>query len=578
MDEKQRYGIAQKDFNAYKKIMAQLSIPRFAVEGDEFEIVGQSINYTQDSFLVKTAFVFDNNILGINDEWLNNSFTEYAKIIVPEEKDSLELTYKLTMGDYYDGEKRKLKINKQGTIESKGEFRVLKNNDKFNYTATLDAAIKVSVQNNKLDVLLESLDYLKDYEFGCNEQTASRLIALLLEKELRKRLGEKFNGERKILKAIRLLEKRQNKYGTWGWWDEDVDVNWITLYVLEALQMAENSGYEISFLDKALNLIAQRNHNFKTADQLKAIHILLNDGTAVDSTEIMKNDTIDLSVSEFLLWNKIKQKSGYTVDYDSIKNLLVKSTYGGMHISSENKYWYYDNVNATLLAYDIFKENGDGKITDAIELFLYKNRTHQGWNNTIHSANILKRILPDENEISTSSFISIEGKEIKDFPYVMEFDKNNISITHSGSSPHFVSVYQDGHIRNPKERKDVFEVESYFMQGDKKVDELKKSTPAKMVVKVNAKEEGDYIKIEIPIPSACSYAGKKQYHGIETHREYHKDKVLIFCSRLPKGENIFTIDLEPRYTGKYILNPAKVEEMYAPNIFGRNGIGKLNVN
>jgi hypothetical protein len=51
-----------------------------------------------------------------------------------------------------------------------------------------------------------------------------------------------------------------------------------------------------------------------------------------------------------------------------------------------------------------------------------------------------------------------------------------VSISHSGLSPHFVSIYQEEYIKNPKEKSDVFEVKTVFKQENKVVKELRKAT------------------------------------------------------------------------------------------------------
>jgi uncharacterized protein YfaS (alpha-2-macroglobulin family) len=71
--------------------------------------------------------------------------------------------------------------------------------------------------------------------------------------------------------------------------------------------------------------------------------------------------------------------------------------------------------------------------------------------------------------------------------------------------------------------------------------------------------------IEVPIPGACSYADKTQnINRIETHREYFKDRTVIFCENMKSGKYTFVIQLLPRFTGKYIINPAQVSLMYVP--------------
>ena len=84
--------------------------------------------------------------------------------------------------------------------------------------------------------------------------------------------------------------------------------------------------------------------------------------------------------------------------------------------------------------------------------------------------------------------------------------------------------------------------------------------------------------IEIPIPAGCFYGEKiSGYRNIETHREYQKNKAIIYWKKLEVVEHIFTIRIEPRYNGIYTLNPAKAELMYFPTFFGRNAIEKVRI-
>lgn len=88
-----------------------------------------------------------------------------------------------------------------------------------------------------------------------------------------------------------------------------------------------------------------------------------------------------------------------------------------------------------------------------------------------------------------------------------------------------------------------------------------------MSVEVDVQKDAafEYVMIEVPIPGACSYADKRQYNNpIETHREYFKEGTVIFCERMKAGKYIFQIQLLPRFTGKYLINPAQVSLMYVP--------------
>jgi uncharacterized protein YfaS (alpha-2-macroglobulin family) len=53
--------------------------------------------------------------------------------------------------------------------------------------------------------------------------------------------------------------------------------------------------------------------------------------------------------------------------------------------------------------------------------------------------------------------------------------------------------------------------------------------------------------------------------------------VVIFCEKLPIGNYGYTIDLLPRFSGNYHLNPAKVEMMYFPVIYSNNDESKIMI-
>ena len=97
-----------------------------------------------------------------------------------------------------------------------------------------------------------------------------------------------------------------------------------------------------------------------------------------------------------------------------------------------------------------------------------------------------------------------------------------------------------------------------------------------MKVDIDVLKDADYVQIEIPIPAGCSFAVKKQDNW-KTHTEYLKDKMVVFVEKMEKGVYSYEIELEPRYTGNYHLNPAKAELMYFPVYYGRNNIKKMAI-
>ena len=92
------------------------------------------------------------------------------------------------------------------------------------------------------------------------------------------------------------------------------------------------------------------------------------------------------------------------------------------------------------------------------------------------------------------------------------------------------------------------------------------------------REDAQYVLIDVPIPAGCSYDSKPVYtSGCEVYREYFKEKTVIFSERLPIGTYRFNIPLLPRYTGKYTLNPTKVELMYFPVVNANNSKKEIRI-
>ena len=55
-------------------------------------------------------------------------------------------------------------------------------------------------------------------------------------------------------------------------------------------------------------------------------------------------------------------------------------------------------------------------------------------------------------------------------------------------------------------------------------------------------------------------------------------EVRAVIEGLSPGTRTFEISLMPRFTGRYILNPAKVSLMYFPVIYSNNELKKITVN
>ena len=61
------------------------------------------------------------------------------------------------------------------------------------------------------------------------------------------------------------------------------------------------------------------------------------------------------------------------------------------------------------------------------------------------------------------------------------------------------------------------------------------------------------------------------------HVERHDDRVQLFATRLSEGRHVFSYVVRATTAGTFRTAPARVEEMYAPEIFGRTGTSVIEV-
>ncbi|MFK8008848.1 MAG: alpha-2-macroglobulin family protein [Saprospiraceae bacterium] len=597
MDNKLRAGTNISEVRAFKKLTAQLALPRFLIEGDETNIIGKSVNYTLDSFQVTTAFKIGEEIIKTNESKLKEALIEKTKITTPQNIDSLTLSYLLSTDNYGDGEERSIPVFPKGVKQTNGEFTVLDKAKSWGTSFSPDwGPVTLRIEDNILNDLLEDVKYLRNYPYGCNEQTASRLIALLLEEEIKKYLGEKFDGKKEIIKMVVRLKKTQNDNGSWGWWKNGQQNIWMTTYVLNALEKAKQANYKTNALNKGLVFLTNYLEEMKGKDLINTLSLFSEINQNLDYKKyLMQLDSTQNTLYDKFSLIKIRQAQGLPYSIDSVMQHKKENLFAGWHFGKDNYRWYNNSTKITLLAYDIFKHmpsemsgvQKEEALKNIRQYFFSQRKSKYGWRNTINTAKILAAILPDlmddnnglkKNEVTISGILN---QTVSNFPFettISFSESQSLNIMKSGETPIFITAYQEFWNAKPEKKEDIFAIKTHLTQKGKKTNDLKAVVPADLIVHLNTRKTGKYVMVEIPIPAGCSYREKpNNYRNQESHREYFKDRVAIFFESMPIGNYTFTIPLEPRFSGVYTLNPTKAEQMYFPIFYGRNEMGKMTI-
>lgn len=605
-------GTARKTIKSYKPLMTELHVPQFLTRGDTSLFLGKVLNYTSDS-LIEGTMKWSSTGTDIEKKI---RFTQYYvdKLpVIASTTDSITTSYTFRRGDgYFDGEERTVPVVEQGIVRADGSLSILKNGDTKAITAPEGEKTIVDITDNQLDIYNQEVSYLLHYMFDCNEQLASKLIGLLNYKTVCKYEGKPFLYDIHINQIIRRLLKNQNKEFLWSWWDLSNNTSyWISAHVLRALKCAKDAGYKVDLYIE--NIARKTSYKFEFLQQftfydIDLMHALATWGVTMNYPKYLhemdsiirakeKEDETEYRLHHYyyqysylmekLILQEIRQITGLSYQRDTLLKYRKDGIMGEVYFTDgkSNRYWYCNEMGANTVAYRIIKRDSllkDLKVP--LQLYFIQSRKNMGWN-TYQSSNIVNEVLPDllvdgfsKKQPTTIVLQGKENKTITEFPYHTELQSGEkLTIQKEYGLPAFIQEYRMERVTKAKTGVEGFEINTYFRDH---IEQLKAGEPVELIVEVDVKKTSftENVMIEIPIPGACSYADKHQpYYGVETHREYFKDRTVIFCENLKEGKYLFVVRLLPRFTGKYIINPAQVSLMYVPVVNANTDMKKVEV-
>lgn len=595
-------GTFRRSIRSYKPLLAELKTPRFLVEGDHSALVGTIRSYLEGQQIKGIArFCVDGDTIAKRAVSLTEGCHERLPMQAAS-TDSVTMSYLFTRDDgYKEGEEYTIPVLPQGTELSEGTLGILSDTETVKVRAGGDEEVMVSITDNQLDIYKESMNYLAGYKYLCNEQLASKLIGLLAYQKYMQSKHEQVKTDKAIKAIVRRLVNNQNKRKLWSWWGNMENTSfWMSAHILRALKLAKDAGYEVNLNLNGLKVNYTHTSLYRgiKPEDIEILHALNEWGVEADYSSAVRilepfvrrmeqrEDSLmsrnkhyqprSYLKEKLLLW-EIRQRVDSVNMGDSVQRYLKKDILGGVYCDDGRRihYWEGNKMINTLIAYRIIKNDSVlSKLKENIQLYLLRTKEH-GWN-TYQASSAVATILTELSAASkdkTGTTISVSGKDNKriiELPYQMRLAAgDSLLISKTGKEPLLYSVYTTKRVMNARES-DAFKIVSALEE-----DSLIAGVPTVLTVTLQVKQENaQYVMIEVPIPAGCSYASKSvSFSAQEVYREYFKEKTVIFSENLPIGTYEFTIPLLPRFTGRYTLNPAKVELMYFP-VVNANDEGK----
>jgi len=591
MNGKRQSGVREGSIRSFKPLMAQLALPRFMVVGDSVTGIGKILNYTPDSIALTRSFEINDSVQFISHESIGK-FVIDSLGFTTNSTDSIKLKYCLKRADgYLDGEERNITVVPLGMEETKGWFIALNNDTtvSFDFDPKL-GEVEFYAQADILEVLESEINHVIAYRYDCNEQLASKLKMLLAQKNINEYRGLKAQNDRLIMRLIDQLYKNSNSDGIWGWWQGTGSVYWITVHVMEALLQARWYGYSIKIPEKSImdNLFWQLQSKANTDDKIRILRLFKMANQQIDYQQFIRDleKFSFTSITQYLRFVEMKRFCGFENKVDSLMKFSKSTMMGNLYFTDtvSSIRVLSKDIEPTLLAYKIMSYDSSSYADELqkIRNYFLESRNQGHWKNTYESAKIVEAILPDilnGKKEATAPSIKLTGskaEEVTTFPYSTTIASNeNLTIAKTGDFPVYITAYQSWWNKSPNSHREDFEIYTKFENVEGNVLEAGKSV--KMIVTLNVKKDAEYVMVEVPIPAGCSYQSKANSYHDYWHREYFKDRTSIFCEHLTTGNYTFEIELIPRFSGFYQINPAKAELMYFPVKFGNNLIKTIRI-
>lgn len=578
-------GQAQGQIKAFKPVAATLAVSRFLVIGDVANVIGKALNYTADSVTLETTFMINNKKQSMHHRIQSTAIDTFE--VHADNSDTLKITYTLKQNNgFTDGEKREIPVLPLGTRESIGNFWALEGDTSFKVKLDKEAgSFELFADANPLSFVAYELEHIRNYEYLCNEQVASKLKGLLMEKKVFRIIGKEFPYEKDIKRLIKKLQTSKLDNGLWGWWPGTAYSAWISLHVLEALSEAKKQGYEVDydFQITFRELVIQFDAS-NSRDKIRILKVLANIDSVNNYADYLQRiETRNLNFTERLEFIELQQACHMHPVVDTLMKWKKETYLGNCYWGESELSLFDDAVSSTLLVYRIFKKDKYHlELLPKMRNYMFEKRGSMYWRNTYESVKVLETILPDimvNGQIPKAPQLTIKGEVSFDtdkYPLKKTLAADSLlEVSKKGNYPVYLTIWQNVWNSNPKPVDKDFVVKTYFEKCDSV---LTAGKPVTMIAEVMVKRASEYVMIEVPIPAGCSYEDKGNYMYGETYREYFKEKTAIFCNYLSEGTYQFRIKLLPRYTGVYNLNPARAELMYFPIMYGRNEIKKVLIN
>ncbi|MHC4938767.1 MAG: alpha-2-macroglobulin family protein [Planctomycetota bacterium] len=622
-----RMGQSRDSILVRKEVIARLQLPRFFTQGDRPAITAIVRNDLDVEKEVKVVL----EAVGIDVQGAQSIITrvgpkqerrvEWRALV--ERPGSARFVLKAMTDTESDALEKKVPILPHGALVWDSDSGILGESVTREIKLEPDAMpeatqVTIDVTPTHAATVLDALDFLADYPYGCVEQTMSRFLPSTITRQVLRRLEIRKpwleeHLPRMIRAGLDRLAGFQHPDGGWGWWKNDQSNPFTTAYVVYGLAMAREADVAVNarMFDRGVAAVRKMLEGVKEDEE--RVYLLFALSTAGVKVPDVRNALADgagelPAVSQAML-AMVMHRDGEKKEALRLRNLLALSAKGSgatAYWPGEGRYrWTGHTIEATAFALDAFLEiSPDHELVPRIAAWLALNRAGGYWVSTRQTAMVVMAMskylektgtaaprmtlsleLNGEvvwtREVTPENWATFEGRTVITD---VKAGSNRLVLKKTGKGSPVWSLYTRQY--RFLER---FEPSRGGLQVDRTYQRIRKGRlePLQGAIRsgdellvtltVRSDRAHDYLMIEDPMPSGFeavreSRGGIKRWAHWWANREFRDEKVAIAVTRLHAGERKVTYRMRAEQPGLFRVLPTVIWNMYRPGE-GASGAG-----
>lgn len=636
-------GEARANIETKKDLMLRPFLPRVLTTGDQAELSVMVHNYSGEEHTVKVTLQAQH--LQIQDA-VTQSVTIPAAgsklvgwSIVPTGTTEIPLTFSAVADDQLQDS-----IQVPLAIQPLAVADVQSLSGTFNESISLDlvrptdaladnSLVTLRLSKSPASSLLDGLEYLTGYPYGCVEQTMSRAMPNAVLGRASTQLGIGGEGfqtriDPLIAASIQKLYGFQHEDGGWGWWFDDRSDDYQTAWVLHGLAVIQSSGTFIEplVIENAVKYLNANLTNMDVRTKAYALFSMALVGKAnLDATRTLADTALQQldPFSQAALALALKQ-----LGEDTRAAAIIDGLEGFAMQKGGFAYWpqsqadgeYHRKTMASTVRTTAFVLSAilgvDGEANPLAKPaadFLISKRNGYGWGTTNETSftilALTDYLLSQQTETGTSEFtVKLNDSDFStgvlepgkmfykvEIPFsLINSGSNKLELVSSSNSP----LYYDLVTRYTLSRQAVesagnITVTRQYLNPNTK-EPLEKVIAGQLVhveLTVKIPQTGSFMLIEDHLPGGLEalneglnttshvslyYDGYYDYNRYlwedygYNNKEIHGDKVSFFITDMRSGTTILSYLARATNSGTFIALPTEASAMYDSLLWGRS--------